>query len=67
MKPGDFSSPFWTEKGLHIIKLDERVPPMTATELMQSARKQLVEARFSELYKSWIKGLREKAHVEIRL
>ena len=67
MKVGDFSNPFWTEKGLHIIKLDERVPPKTAAEVMENVKKQLAEARFSEKYKSWIKGLREKAHIEIRL
>lgn len=67
MKVGDFSNPFWTEKGLHIIKLDEKVPPKTATEVMDNVRKQLAEAQFSEKYKSWIKGLREKARIEIRL
>jgi peptidyl-prolyl cis-trans isomerase SurA len=67
MKVGDFSNPFWTEKGLHIIKLDEKVPPKSATEVMESVKKQLAEAEFSERYKSWIKGLREKAHIEIRL
>jgi len=67
MKVGDFSNPFWTEKGLHIIKLDEKVPPKTPAETMESVKKQLAEAEFSERYKSWIKGLREKAHIEIRL
>jgi peptidyl-prolyl cis-trans isomerase SurA len=67
MKVGDFSSPFWTEKGLHIIKLDEKVPPKSAAEVMESVKKQLAEAEFTERYKSWIKGLREKAHIEIRL
>jgi peptidyl-prolyl cis-trans isomerase SurA len=67
MKVGDFSNPFWTEKGLHIIKLDEKVPPKSATEVMENVKKQLAEAEFTERYKSWIKGLREKAHIEIRL
>ena len=67
MKVGDFSNPFWTEKGLHIIRLDEKVPPKTATEMLEIVKNQLAEAEFSERYKSWIKGLREKAHIEIRL
>jgi peptidyl-prolyl cis-trans isomerase SurA len=67
MKVGDFSNPFWTEKGLHIIKLDEKVPPKTAAEVMENVKKQLAEAEFLERYNSWIKGLREKAHIEIRL
>jgi peptidyl-prolyl cis-trans isomerase SurA len=67
MNTGDFSAPFWTERGLHIIKLDEKVSKQTTDELKASARRQLVEEQFLEKYKSYIKGLREKARIEIRL
>jgi peptidyl-prolyl cis-trans isomerase SurA len=67
MKAGDFSMPFWTEKGLHIIKLDEKVSPQSITEVAEEARRHLTESQFVEKYKSWIKSLREKAFVEIRL
>jgi peptidyl-prolyl cis-trans isomerase SurA len=67
MKPGDYSKPFWTDKGLHIIKLDEKVSPKTEDEIRENVRRNLQEAQFSEKYDRYVKGLREKALIEIRL
>ncbi|OGW52103.1 MAG: hypothetical protein A2Y81_03990 [Nitrospirae bacterium RBG_13_43_8] len=67
MNVGDYSMPFWTGTGLHIIKLDEKISAQNADKLKDDIRKQLADEQFSERYKSWIKGLREKAHIEIRL
>lgn len=67
MKLSDFSKPFWTDRGLHIIKLDEKVSVKTKDEIRENVRGQLLEEQFIEKYKSWIKSLREKARIEIRL
>ncbi|OGW38076.1 MAG: hypothetical protein A2Y97_00265 [Nitrospirae bacterium RBG_13_39_12] len=67
MNVGDFSAPFWTEKGLHIIKLDEKVSADGMAEVREDVRKQLIEDKFLKKYKSWIKDLREKAYIIIRL
>ena len=67
LKSGDISAPFWTEKGLHIVKLEERIAPQNISEARESALKQLNESKFSERYKSWIKGLREKAYIMVSL
>jgi len=67
MKSGDVSSPFWTGKGLHIIKLEEKVSARTLDETREAVRKRLTEEQFSEKYKSWLRALREKARIEIRL
>ncbi len=67
MKPGDFSDPFWTERGLHIVTLDEKIAKKNMNELKEDVKKQLAEERFLEKYKGWIKGLREQARIEIRL
>lgn len=67
MKVGDFSIPFWTETGLHIVKLEEKIPSETEDEVKEGVRKQLTENQFSERYRSWLRGLREKAHIEVRL
>ena len=67
MKAGDVSRPFWTGKGLHIIKLEEKVSARTLDEMKEAARRRLTEEQFSEKYKSWLKALREKARIEIRL
>jgi peptidyl-prolyl cis-trans isomerase SurA len=67
MKPGDYSKPFWTEKGLHIIKLDDWIVPQNKDEDIENIRKKLSEEKFQESYKSYVKNLREKARIEIRL
>jgi peptidyl-prolyl cis-trans isomerase SurA len=67
MNVGDFSMPFWTVKGLHIIKLDEKVSAQNIDKVKEDVRRQLTEEQFSEKYKSWIKSLREKAYIEVRL
>jgi peptidyl-prolyl cis-trans isomerase SurA len=67
MKIGDYSMPFWTERGLHIIKLDEIVFAQNIDKTKEEVRKKLVEEQFTERYKSWIKSLREKAYIEVRL
>ena len=67
MNVGDVSIPFWTEKGLHIIKLDEKISAQNIDEARENVRKQLTEAKVLEAYKSWIKDLRTKAHIVIRL
>jgi peptidyl-prolyl cis-trans isomerase SurA len=67
MKPGDFSEPFWTESGLHIVKLDEKPPTLDTAETEANVRKHLMDEEFMDKYKSYVKSLREKAHIEIRL
>jgi peptidyl-prolyl cis-trans isomerase SurA len=67
MNVGDVSAPFWTGKGLHIIKLDEKISAQNIDEVRENVRKQLTEAKVLEAYKSWIKDLRTKAHIVIRL
>jgi len=67
MKVGEISRPFWTERGMHIIKLEDKVDTSNLAELRDVARKKLMEKRFNEEYRSWIRGLREKSYVEVRL
>jgi peptidyl-prolyl cis-trans isomerase SurA len=67
MNVGDYSMPFWTEKGLHIIKLDDIVSVQNIDKIKDDVRKKSAEEQFAERYKSWIKGLREKAYIEVRL
>lgn len=67
MPVGGVSSPFWTEKGLHIVKLEEKVDTSNVDEFKEIVKKKLFEKRFNEEYRSWIRSLREKAYVEVRL
>ena len=67
MAVGSVSSPFWTEKGLHIIYLEEKVDAQNATEFKEIAMRKLLDKRFNEEYRIWTRGLRERAFVEVRL
>lgn len=67
MQTGDISKPFWTESGLHIIKLESRVAAKNKDEIWEEAKKMLNNKIFSERYNSWIKSLREKSFIEVRL
>lgn len=67
MKPGDVSKPFWTEKGLHIIRLESGTEAKNKDEALVEARNMLNEKLFRERYNAWIKSLREKSFIEVRL
>jgi peptidyl-prolyl cis-trans isomerase SurA len=67
MKPGDISKPFWTESGLHIIKLESWVEPKDKAAMREEARGMLTDKIFKEKYNAWIKSLREKSFIEVRL
>ena len=67
MQPGDVSSPFWTESGLHIIKLESRIEAKDKDEQWEEAREMLNNKIFTERYNAWIKSLREKSFIDIRL
>ncbi len=67
MTAGDVSRPFWTDRGLHIIKLEEKLDSGNKEEFRASVKRKLFEKRFDEEYRNWVRSLREKAFVEVRL
>jgi peptidyl-prolyl cis-trans isomerase SurA len=67
LQPGEVSRPFWTEQGLHIVRLEDRVAASLAKSEKEDIRRQLEEEMFAEKYKIYLKNLREKARIEIRL
>lgn len=67
MKVGDVSEPFWSANGIHIIRLNEKREVRNPQELREMVRQKLLDEKFGKAYKNWIKGLREKAYVEIKL
>lgn len=67
MSLGDVSRPFWTIRGLHIIRLEEKVDARNMDEFKESVKKKLFEKKFNEEYRNWIRSLRERAFVEVRL
>lgn len=67
MKDGDVSEPFWSGNGIHILRLNERKEFKNPQELKEAVRQKLMDDKFIKEYRSWIKGLRERAYVEIKL
>lgn len=67
MKVGDISAPFWTNHGMHIVKLEERISAMSTEERKASVRDHLEEEALTERYRSYLKSLRERSRIEIRL
>ncbi len=67
MKVGDVSKPFWTENGLYILKLEGESSSERPKDLESGVKKELVEAKFEKDYKLWLKGLRERSYVDIKL
>jgi len=67
MKQGDVSKPFWSDKGMHILMLEEMAVPKSPAEVKEEAKTALQSKLFSDKYKAWTKSLREKAFIDIRL
>ena len=67
MKKGDVSSPFWSENGIHILMVNEVIALKTPAELREAVKQNLLNDKFSAGYKNWLKGLRERAYIEIKL
>lgn len=67
LKEGDISEPFWSGSGFHIIKLTEKRELKTDQQIREMVRQKLLNERFIKDYKSWLRGLRERSYVEIKL
>jgi peptidyl-prolyl cis-trans isomerase SurA len=67
MKQGDVSQPFWTDRGLHIIELREIVSAKSQQQVIEEAKYILDEKMVDAKYSAWLKSLREKSFIEIKL
>jgi peptidyl-prolyl cis-trans isomerase SurA len=66
LKVGEVSKPFWSARGLHIIKVEDRIES-GLDEAKERIRQILFQKAFQKRYEDWIKSLREKAYIEINL
>jgi peptidyl-prolyl cis-trans isomerase SurA len=65
--PGEISSPFWSASGLHIVKLEEREESISVGKVRDEIKDILFKETFNIKYDDWLKSLREKAYIEIKL
>lgn len=64
---GDLSEVFQTEKGYSVIRVNAKEPARVKTfeEAELEARAKLKQEKLDEAKKEWVKGLRQKYHVEV--
>lgn len=64
IQPDGMSMPFWSAQGIHIIKVEESSGTAQGTEEIKEI---LFERKLLDLHKQWLKSLREKSFVEVKL
>jgi len=67
LKVGEVSKPFWSPAGLHIVKLEDRKEGGNIEEVRNKIKEILFNEAFKLKYAEWVKRLRAKAYIEIKL
>lgn len=68
LKAGELSEPVQTQFGWHLIEvLERRTEDMSQDRVRQAARQALRERKADEAYQEWLRQLRDRAFVEMRL
>ncbi len=68
LKSGEVSEPVFTEKGAHIIKVEETKGDrqQSLSEVSNKIKEILLQKTYEKRYNEWIRGLRKKAFIEQR-
>ena len=68
LKPGEVSQPIRTHFGYHLIQLlERRSAGLTPERRRMQARLALKERKADEAYQEWLRQLRDRTYVEVRL
>lgn len=66
---GQFSEPVASPMGMHIIRVDERKPPQYRPyeEVKEDLRNVVFQLKSEQAYLEWVKDLRDRSYIEVRL
>jgi peptidyl-prolyl cis-trans isomerase SurA len=68
LQPGELSRPVRTPFGVHLIEVTERRVALASPDRVRAAARQaLREQRIDEAWQDWLRQLRDRAYVEVRL
>jgi len=69
MKPGEIRGPLRTERGFHLIKLEDRKESSARSldEVKDQLRQTIYGQKMEKATKAWLGELRKKAHIDMRL
>lgn len=68
LKPGEVSRPVQSPFGFHLIEvLERRVQDVSSDRQRAAARQVLRERKMDEAYQDWLRQIRDRAYVELRL
>ena len=66
LQVGEVAGPIWSIYGYHIIKLEEKAPPIQRTfaEVKENLKKEREQAEFKKMKIQWIEELKKEAKIE---
>ena len=69
MEVGEIAGPVWTLRGYHLVKVEEKTPPVQKSygEVSERLNRELKAAKYKKLYREWFKGLRDSAEIKVEL
>lgn len=69
MEVGEIAGPIWTLQGYHLVKVEEKTPPVQKSyeEVSERLKRELKGEKYKKLYSEWFKGLRDSADVTVEL
>ena len=68
LKPGELSQPIQSPFGFHLIEVFERRVQDVSTDRQRAAARQILrERKMDEAYQDWLRQIRDRAYVELRL
>ena len=66
LQVGEVAGPIWSIYGYHIIKLEDKAPPIQRTfnEVKENLKKEREEAEFKKMKIQWVEELKKEAKIE---